>query len=200
MTNCDFSERRARDEMRHISSEPDVIIGSDTDRNRGCKKKDKNHIEFLCELYEAQAAQGRYFVHELTSEASSRMKCTVKMMAMPGTSAAVADLCMFGLAVSDDGGPGFVNASVRTITKARQVGVRLQSKCNGTHRHIRVDAEDVIGRKEQTGTWLREAARATEEQLKKKTNRSWRCGSRGRERRMQTGSAASSVKMLRTKG
>ena len=52
--------------MRHIigSSEPDVIIGSDKDRNRGCKKKDKDHIEFLCELYEAQAAQGQYFVHE----------------------------------------------------------------------------------------------------------------------------------------
>ena len=83
MTNCDFSERRARDEMRHIigSSELDVISGSDKDRNRGCKKKDKDHIEFL---YEAQAAQGRYFVHELTSEASSRMKCIVKIMAMPG--------------------------------------------------------------------------------------------------------------------
>ena len=32
MTNCDFSERR----VRHIigSSEPDVISGSDKDRNR----------------------------------------------------------------------------------------------------------------------------------------------------------------------
>ena len=59
MTNCDFSERRARDEMRHIigSSESDVIIRSD-----------KDHIEFLCELYEAQAAQGRYFVHERARE------------------------------------------------------------------------------------------------------------------------------------
>ena len=46
---------------------------SDKDRNRGCKKKDKDHVEFLCELYEAQAAQGRYFVHELPSEASSRI-------------------------------------------------------------------------------------------------------------------------------
>ena len=55
------------------------------------------------------------------------MKCTVKIMAMPGTRAAVADLRMFGLAACDDGGPGFVNASVRTITNARQVGVRLQS-------------------------------------------------------------------------
>ena len=52
MTHCDFSRRPVRDEMRHIigSSEPEVIIGSDRDRNRGCKKKDKDHIDFLCEL------------------------------------------------------------------------------------------------------------------------------------------------------
>ena len=45
MTHCDFSARAARDEMRHIigSSEPDVIIGSDKDRNRECRKKDKDH-------------------------------------------------------------------------------------------------------------------------------------------------------------
>ena len=61
MTNCDFSERWARNEMRHIigSSKPDVIIGFDKDRNRGCKKKDKDHFEFLWELYEAQTAHGR---------------------------------------------------------------------------------------------------------------------------------------------
>ena len=80
MTNCD---RRARDTMRHIigSSELDVIIRSDMDRNRRCKKKDKDRLHFLCELYEAQATQGRYFVHELTPEASSRMKCIGKIMA-----------------------------------------------------------------------------------------------------------------------
>ena len=118
-------------------------------------------------MYEAQAAEGRYFVHELTSEASSRMTC-VKIMVMPGTRAAVVDLCMFGLAACDDGGQGFVNASVPTITNARQVGVRLQSKCTGTDRHARVDAEDTIERKEQTVTWVRQAARAIEEQLKNK--------------------------------
>ena len=42
-----------------------------------------------------------------------------KVMAMPGTKTAVADLCMFGLAACDEGGPGFVNVSVRTITNAR---------------------------------------------------------------------------------
>ena len=47
--------RSARDEMRHIfgSSEPNVIIGLDKDQNRGCKRKDKDHMELLCELYEA---------------------------------------------------------------------------------------------------------------------------------------------------
>ena len=54
------------------------------------------------------------------------MKCVAKIMAMPGArAAAVADLCMFGLAACDDGGLGFVNASGRTTTNARQVGVRL---------------------------------------------------------------------------
>ena len=62
--------------MRHIigSSEPDVIVGSDKDQNM-CREKDKDHVEFLCELYEAKVARGRYFVHELTSEVNSRMKC-----------------------------------------------------------------------------------------------------------------------------
>ena len=114
MTHCDFGVRSARDEMRQIivSSKPDVIIGSDRDRNKGCKKKDKDHMDFLFELYEVQEARGRYFVHELTSEVNSRMKCAAKIMAMPGTRTAVAGLCMFGLAACDEGGPGFVNASV----------------------------------------------------------------------------------------
>ena len=165
MPLCDFSVRSVRDEMRHIvgSSEPDVIIGSDKDQNRGCEKKDKDHMEFLCELYEAQAARGRYFVHELTSEVNSRMRCVAKIMAMPGTRTAVTDLCMFGLAACDEGGPGFVNASVRTITNARQVGLRLRSKCTGTHRHARVGAKTTIEKKEHKGTRVLQVARAMEE-------------------------------------
>ena len=73
-------------------------------------------MEFLCELYEAQVARGRYFVHELPSEVDSRMQCVAMLMAMPGTRTTVADLCMFGLAACDEGGPGFVSASVRTAT------------------------------------------------------------------------------------
>ena len=64
--------------------------------------KDKDHMKFLCEMYESQAARGRYFVHELTSEVNSRKRCMAKVMAMPVTRTAVADLCMFGLAACDE--------------------------------------------------------------------------------------------------
>ena len=120
MTHYDFSVRSARDEMRHIigRSKADVFIGSDKDQNRGCRKKEKDHVEFLCELYESQVARGRYFVHQLTSEVNSRMQCVTKIMATSGTRKTVADLRMFGLVACDKGGPGFVNVSVRTITNA----------------------------------------------------------------------------------
>ena len=67
MTHCDFSVRSPREEIRHIigSSEPDVIIGSDKDQNRGCDNKDKDHMKFLCELKRRAVA---------TSCTSSRQK------------------------------------------------------------------------------------------------------------------------------
>ena len=51
MTHCDFSAKSAREEMRHIigSSELDVIVGRDRNQNRECRKKDKDHMEVLCE-------------------------------------------------------------------------------------------------------------------------------------------------------
>ena len=94
------------------------------------------------------------------------MKCVVKIIAMPWTKAAIADLCMFGLATCDDGGPGCVNESARTITNARQVEVRLQSKCTGAHRHARVNDNKPNREREQTGSWVRQVAQAMEEQLK----------------------------------
>ena len=87
-------------------------------------------------------------------------------MAIPGTRTTVADPCMFGLAARDEGGPGFVNASVRTITNARQFRKRMRSRCTGTHRHARVDASNIIEKGEQTGTCVRQVARAMEEQFR----------------------------------
>ena len=77
------------------------------------RRRTRTISNFCANCTKHKLRRDEYFVHELTSEASSRMKCVVKIMAMPGTRAAVAVLCMFGLAACDDGGPGFVNASVR---------------------------------------------------------------------------------------
>ena len=74
---------------------------------------------------------------------------------------------MFGMAACDERGPGFVvKASVRTVTNARQVGIRMRSKCASTHRHAQVNADNTIEKREQTGTWVRQVARAVEEHLR----------------------------------
>ena len=168
MTPRDFSTRSARDEMRRVvgRSAPDATVGSDKDQNRRCRKKDEDHVKYLCDLYEAQAARGRHFVHELASVVNLRMKCVMKIMAMPGARTAEADLCMFGLAMCDEGGPGFVNVSVRTITNARQVGMRMTRKRTSAHRHARANANDMSEKVDQTGTRANQVAQAMEEQLK----------------------------------
>ena len=85
---------------------------------------------------------------------------------LPGTRTNVADLYMFGLAACERG-PGFVNASVRTVTNARQVGMRMQRKCTGRYRHARVGANNASETMEQPGTWVHPVDRAMEEQLRK---------------------------------
>ena len=80
-----------------------------------------------------------------------------KVMAMPGTRTGCGLVRVL---------PGFVNVSVRTITKARRVGVRLQSKCGSMHRHAQVNTDSTIETRERTGSWVRQVAQAMEEQLK----------------------------------
>ena len=158
MTNCDFSERPARDEMRHIigSSEPDVIIGSTRTETGDVRGRTRNisNFQLNCTKHKRRAR------NNVRSELENEVHGEDHGHAMD-------ERCVFGLAACGDGRPGFVNASVRTITNARHVGVRLQSKCAGTCRHARVDAEDTIGRKEQPGTRVRRKEGAIEEQLEK---------------------------------
>ena len=60
--------RPAREEMRLVigSRLPEGILGFDKDQDRGCRRKGTDYMEFLCQLYDAKAACGRYFVHERT--------------------------------------------------------------------------------------------------------------------------------------
>ena len=136
---------------------------SDEDRER----LDKDHMTFPCELYEAQAARGRYFVHEQTSEVNSRIRCVTRILAMPGTRTLVADLCIFGLAVCVEGGPGFCQrerADGDQCTTSWNADAK--KKRTGKHRHARVGANNASEKMGQSGTWFREVARAMEEQLR----------------------------------
>ena len=56
--------------------------------------------------------------------------------------------------------------SVRTISNARRVAVRLRSKCTSTHRHAQTNENNAIEKGQQTGTWVLQVARAMEEQLR----------------------------------
>ena len=89
-----------------------------------------------------------------------------------------------------DGGPGFVSTSVRTVTNARQVGMRMQTKCTGTHRHARVDANNTSEKLELTGTMVHQVARAMEEQLS---------GNKRRKQWMQRRCAGLFMKATKTK-
>ena len=61
----------------------DVFTRSDKNQSRGWKKEHKDHMEFLCDLYDAQVASGRYCVHEQTSAVHSRIKCVTRIIVMP---------------------------------------------------------------------------------------------------------------------
>ena len=121
-------------------------------------------MKFLCELYEAHAACGRYFVHELTSEVNPRMQCVAKSMALPGTRTTCSD---WPHAMKEDQDLS-TQVYERSPTRDKlECGCEVNAQARiDTHRHARVDASNTIEKREQTGTWVRQVARAMEEQLR----------------------------------
>ena len=85
--------------------------------------------------------QRRYFVHELTSEVNSRMKCVAKIMATPGTRTAVADLC--------------------------DCEVNVQGRTG----MLTLNTNNAIEKEERTRTWVRQVAQAMEEHLMEREQR-----------------------------
>ena len=69
-----------------------------------------------------------------------RLRCMAKVMAAPGTRTAVADLCMFGLAACDEGGP-------RERHPSRQDGRRLTTGNQGSPTCARDKSEKSTRRK-----------------------------------------------------
>ena len=136
-------------------------MGLTKEQTRGCKMKDKDYLEFLCTMRKWRAVATSW--HELTSEVNSRLQCVAKIMAMPGTRTTCA-----GLDWSHATKEGQVCSTqvYGEVTNARQVGMRMRSKCTGTHRHAHVDVSNTIEKRKPTGTLVRQVARAMEEQMR----------------------------------
>ena len=73
---------------------------------------------------------------------------------------------MFGLAACDERGPGFCQRKRTDFTDARHVGMRMQSKSTGTHRHARVDADNTCETTERPETLGTPSSPRMEEQLR----------------------------------
>ena len=80
----------------------------------------------LCELYGAQAACGPHFVYEQTSNVFENEVRDADRPCQEQEHKWQTCACM-GLAACDERGPGFVNASLRNVTNARQVGMLFAS-------------------------------------------------------------------------
>ena len=63
------------------------------------------HMRFVMELYEEQAKEGHYFLHEHPAWATSwQPGCVKKILAMPQVEEVIGDQCQYGQA-TDQGDP-----------------------------------------------------------------------------------------------
>ena len=130
-TGWDFrlAEHRAAAEEYHAPHKSRLLIGSpmctifSTLQNVSpwtSEKQDewvevRQHIQFVVKLYRKQLEEGRWFLHEHPTRASSRGLQEVQALAkQKGVAIYEADQCMYGLAVKKAGGG---RAAARKATK-----------------------------------------------------------------------------------
>ena len=60
------------------------------------------HLRFVCQLYEVQRSQGRYFLHEHPAQASSWHElCIRRILGMDGVERITSDQCQYGQETSE---------------------------------------------------------------------------------------------------
>ena len=99
----------------------------------------KEHVKFVMSMYKIQIKEGRFFLHEHPSEASSWfMKEVQEVMNTEGVIMTLADQCMYGLKTwSTVRGKLDTAAKKRTrfMTNCKGVAEELQKKCDAGHEH-----------------------------------------------------------------
>ena len=131
-------------------TKPKILIGSPECRMFSAlqqlspwskKKEDRlreaeRHLEFVCELYEQQTKEKRWFLHEHPVGATSwRSRSIRKVMKMDGVSCVIADQCQYGLTTEVRGEKMPARKRTRFMSNAGEVLAQLNKKCDGTHTH-----------------------------------------------------------------
>ena len=146
----DFDDKVMRDRaLRRVEEErPMLLIGSlmcttfytwqrINEKNRSPvvvaaeKKRAIQHLEICVQLYRAQAAGGRYFLHEHPAYASSWQTAAIEgLMSEESTIRVVADQCMYG-AADEEGSP--VKKPTGFMTNSPAIAGELSTRCMGRH-------------------------------------------------------------------
>ena len=157
LTGWDFSMSRHREAARAYVRrvKPRLIIGSpectmfSTLQNLSCKpwsseRQQKlsdaiKHVEFAVELYEMQAKEGRWFLHEHPASAGSwNLEAMRKMARRAGVRVVVADQCQYGLKTHGSD-PKIQDRRARKRTKCMtnsdELAIELSRRCAGGHKH-----------------------------------------------------------------
>ena len=153
----DIRERREEARRRLLEQKPMFLIGSpmcrafstwqtlnETRRDPELVRKEFTkamiHLQFMCELYEAQVTAGRYFLHEHPSGATSwTTPCVQRILAMKGVDRVVGDQCQLGQR-SHDGQPvkkptGWMSNSSCVLTELERRCLGQGGMCSTGERH-----------------------------------------------------------------
>ncbi len=100
-------------------------------------------MQFVADLYEYQASEGRYFLHEHPWAATSwHLQCMQKVLGMPGVVEIRVDQCAYGQMSRDERGVGLALKPTRFATNAPLLARILEKRCSNhmgqlpLHRHV----------------------------------------------------------------
>ena len=152
-TGYDFNDPEDRDKVWETlkRDEPSLVVGSPECRmfsglqnlsgwsshKQEELERARKHLAFVCQVYQYQMDNGRWFLHEHPSTATSwRESCVLKVMKKEGVATTIADQCMFGLQTWDKSGkPAIAKKKTRFMSNAEEILKAISRKCDGTHLH-----------------------------------------------------------------
>ncbi len=88
------------------------------------------HMEFMMSVYQKQADEGRYFLHEHPAYASSwGLKSVLKIAAIGGVSTVIGDQCQYGQQTTDMAEP--ILKPTKWMSNSEEILKMLGRRCNG---------------------------------------------------------------------